>query len=578
MLRQSSTTVFVASPHAFESYIVAAMQPIDMHLRARRFRALAIIAFVSLQVVLCGGIAAAREIAPLPPSQLYGALFQRVQNEKIFADSKTFADAVAKSEPGEIVRRYEAEHDHEGFSLKQFVGENFVIPDSSTNAFKTAPRENIHAHIDRLWDVLSRTPRYSRGASSQLQLSNRYVVPGGRFREMYYWDSYFTMVGLQASGRDDLVADLVENFSGLIDRYGHIPNGTRSYYLSRSQPPFFALMVELQAEREGTHALTRRLPQLEREYSFWMEGAEGLAPGAAHRRVVRLTDGSLLNRNWDDLAVPRDEAYREDLEVARNSGRPAADVYRDLRAAAESGWDFSSRWLADGKAMGSIRTTDLAPVDLNSLLYKLELVIARGCKEAKRPDCEKKMLTNARARRATMLRLMWDGKLNAFVDYDWRNQRGMNRLTAATVYPLFVGIASEQQVQGIAATIRATLLMPNGLATTTLDSGQQWDDPNGWAPLQWMAIDGLRSHGEGDLAADIAQRWVAENARVYCATGKLVEKYNVREAGEGAGGEYPVQDGFAWTNAVLIKLLTIYPELARKRYEFTGGACSAEAA
>jgi len=133
-------------------------------------------------------------------------------------------------------------------------------------------------------------------------------------------------------------------------------------------------------------------------------------------------------------------------------------------------------------------------------------------------------------------------------------------------------------VQGIAATIRATLLMPNGLATTTLDSGQQWDDPNGWAPLQWMAIDGLRSHGEGDLAADIAQRWVAENARVYCATGKLVEKYNVREAGEGAGGEYPVQDGFAWTNAVLIKLLTIYPELARKRYEFTGGACSAEAA
>jgi len=578
MLRQLSTTVFVALPHRFKSYIVAAMQPIDMHRRTRRFRARAIIAFVSLQVVLCGSISAAREIAPLPPSQLYGALFQRVQTERIFADSKTFADAVAKSEPGEIVRRYEAEHDHEGFSLKQFVGENFVIPDSSTNAFKTAPRENIHAHIDRLWDVLSRTPRYSRGASSQLQLSNRYVVPGGRFREMYYWDSYFTMVGLQASGRDDLVADLVENFSGLIDRYGHIPNGTRSYYLSRSQPPFFALMVELQAEREGTHALTRRLPQLEREYSFWMEGAEGLAPGAAHRRVVRLTDGSLLNRNWDDLAVPRDEAYREDLEVARNSGRPAADVYRDLRAAAESGWDFSSRWLADGKAMGSIRTTDLAPVDLNSLLYKLELVIARGCKEAKRPDCEKKMLTNARARRATMLRLMWDGKLNAFVDYDWRNQRGMNRLTAATVYPLFVGIASEQQVQGIAATIRASLLMPNGLATTTLNSGQQWDDPNGWAPLQWMAIDGLRSHGEGDLAADIAQRWVAENARVYCATGKLVEKYNVREAGEGAGGEYPVQDGFAWTNAVLIKLLTIYPELARKRYEFTGGACSAEAA
>ena len=561
-----------------ESYIVPAMHPIDMHPRTTRFRARAFIAFVSLQIALCGGIAAAREIAPLPPSQLYGALFQHVQTERIFADSKTFADAVAKSEPGEIVRRYEAERDREGFSLRQFVAENFVIPDSSAIEFKTAPREEIHAHIDRLWGALTRTPRYSRGASSQLRLSNRYVVPGGRFREMYYWDSFFTMVGLAAGGRDDLVADMVENFSGLIDRYGHIPNGTRSYYLSRSQPPFFAFMVELQAEREGARALTRHLPQLEREYRFWMDGAEGLAPGAAHRRVVRLADGSLLNRNWDDLAVPRDEAYLEDMEAARNSGRPAAEVYRDLRAAAESGWDFSSRWLADGKTLGSIRTTDFAPVDLNSLMYKLELVIARGCKEAKRPDCEKKMLTNARVRRATMLRLMWDGSINAFVDYDWRNKRGMNRLTAATVYPLFVGIASEQQVQSIAATIRASLLMPNGLATTTLNSGQQWDDPNGWAPLQWMAIEGLRSHGEGDLAADIAQRWVAENARVYCATGKLVEKYNVREAGEGAGGEYPVQDGFAWTNAVLIKLLTIYPELARKRYEFTGGACSAEAA
>ena len=130
-----------------------------------------------------------------------------------------------------------------------------------------------------------------------------------------------------------------------------------------------------------------------------MEGAEGLAPGAAHRRVVRLADGSLLNRYWDDLAMPRDEAYLEDLETARNSGRPAAEVYRDLRAAAESGWDFSSRWLADGKTLGTIRTTDFLPVDLNSLLYQLELTIARGCKAAKRADCEKKMLdTQARAR------------------------------------------------------------------------------------------------------------------------------------------------------------------------------------
>jgi len=392
---------------------------------------------------------------------------------------------------------------------------------------------------------------------------------------MYYWDSYFTMVGLQSSGRDALVADMVENFAGLIDRYGHIPNGTRSYYLSRSQPPFFAAMVELQAAHDGMAALVRRLPQLEREYDFWMEGADKLAPGTAHRRVVRLVDGTVLNRYWDDRATPRDESWQEDRETAGKSGRPAADVYRDLRAAAESGWDFSSRWLADGKTLATIRTTAILPVDLNSLLYRLELTIARGCAQAKRVDCDNRMRNRAQTRQTAMRRLMWDEQRQAFVDYDWPNRRRIERLTAATAYPLFADVADEQQSHRVATTIRHTLMNPHGLATTTQDTGQQWDAPNGWAPLQWIAIDGLRRHGEERLARDIASAWVAENARVYCETGKLVGKYDVRDAGAGAGGEYPVQDGFGWTNAVLVKLLSLYPDLAQPRYEFTGSGCPA---
>jgi alpha,alpha-trehalase len=383
------------------------------------------------------------------------------------------------------------------------------------------------------------------------------------------------LLGLQTSGRDDLVAAMVENFAGLIDRYGHIPNGSRSYYLSRSQPPFFAAMVELQASRDGVSALTRRLPQLEREYAFWMDGATTLAAGSAHRRVVHLANGSILNRYWDDLATPRDEAYREDLETARHSQRPAADVYRDLRAAAESGWDFSSRWLADGRSLNTIHTTDIVPVDLNSLLYELEQVIARGCEEARRAECSQQMRAHAQARRKAMLELMWDERLNAFVDFDWRKNRRLEQLTAATAYPLFVDLVDNPQAHRVAATLRASLLAPHGLATTTEETGLQWDVPNGWAPLQWLAIDGLRRHAEPELAEDIASRWVAENARVYCMTGKLVEKYNVRDAGAGAGGEYPVQDGFGWTNAVVIKLLALYPRLAQQRYEFTGSTCDA---
>jgi alpha,alpha-trehalase len=522
---------------------------------------------------LASTTAGAREFAPPPPSQLYGALFQRVQTERMFPDSKTFADAIAKAAPEEIMRRYAAQKDLAGFSLRDFVAGNFTIPGAAGGEFQTTPGEEVRAHVDRLWNALAREPTESKAADSHLPLATRYVVPGGRFREMYYWDSYFTMLGLQTSGRHDLVADMVENFAHLIDRYGHIPNGSRSYYLSRSQPPFFAAMVELQAEKDPG-ALVRRLPQLEREYEFWMDGADKLAPGTAHRRALRLADGTVLNRYWDDLAIPRDEAYLEDIETARDAKRPAEEVYRDLRAAAESGWDFSSRWFADGETLATIRTTNIAPVDLNSLLYKVERTIARACKAAGRADCEKQMQAKAQARRAAVLRLMWHDRLGAFVDFDWRNGKRMEQLTAATAYPLFADLVDDHRAASVARAIRKSLLMPHGFATTTVNTGQQWDAPNGWAPLQWIAVDGLRRHGQQELAAQIAAAWVAENGRVYCNTGKLVEKYNVREAGEGAGGEYPVQDGFGWTNAVLIKLLAIYPELARERYEFTAGACN----
>lgn len=202
-----------------------------------------------------------------------------------------------------------------------------------------------------------------------------------------------------------------------------------------------------------------------------------------------------------------------------------------------------------------------------------ELAIARGCKAARRPGCHQEMQAQAGARQRTVLRVMWDDGLDAFVDYDWRNRRKLAQVTAAPAYPLFANLVDPERAHRIAGTVRKSLLMPHGLATTTEGTGEQWDDPNGWAPLQWIASDGLRRYGEPALAAQIAEAWVAENARVFCKTGKLVEKYNVREAGAGAGGEYPVQDGFGWTNAVLIKLMAIYPHLAGPRYKFTGGGC-----
>ena len=238
----------------------------------------------------------------------------------------------------------------------------------------------MRSHIDRLWPVLTRAPAPAVKYSSRLPLPHRYVVPGGRFTEMYYWDSYFTMLGLQASGSHELLRQMCDNFAFLVERYGHIPNGNRSYYLSRSQPPFFAPMVGLLVDQQGASAYSRYLAALQKEYDFWMEGSERLSVGQPHRRVVRLSDDAILNRYWDDRATPREESYREDVATANAIQRPKEEVYRNLRAAAESGWDFSSRWLADGKTLASIRTVDLIPVDLNSVLYRLEQTLASAYK------------------------------------------------------------------------------------------------------------------------------------------------------------------------------------------------------
>jgi alpha,alpha-trehalase len=305
---------------------------------------------------------------------------------------------------------------------------------------------------------------------------------------------------------------------------------------------------------------------MHKEYDFWMEGAERLSFGQAYRRVVRLSGGAVLNRYWDDRATPREESYREDVATANATRRPKEDVYRSLRAAAESGWDFSSRWLADGKTLASIRTVDLIPVDLNSALYQLEQTLANAYEPASAARAEE-FRERAAARRAAMHRYLWSPALGAFTDYLWREERPTAQLTAATVAPLFFGLASEAQAKAVATAVSAQLLKAHGLVTTTNASGEQWDAPNGWAPLQWMAIEGFRRYGNNELASTIARRWVAQNLAVFDATGKLVEKYDVTAAGPAAagGGEYPLQDGFGWTNGVLRALLERYPELAPAR-------------
>ena len=472
-------------------------------------------------------------------------------------------DARPLAAPAVIVARYDSACATAGFDLRRFVDRNFALPVAAGGAFHTDTVRTMAEHIRALWPVLTRAGDTTARYSSLIPLPHPYVVPGGRFREVYYWDSYFTMLGLVQSGRVGLVRDMLDNFAYLVRTFGHIPNGNRTYYLSRSQPPFFAAMVGLYAQAADTADALRYVDALEAEHAFWMAGAEGLKPGTAYRRVVRLSDGALLNRYWDDDPEPRPESYREDYRLAQTV--PAArreSLYRNIRATAESGWDFSSRWMRDAHDLRTLETTQLVPVDLNALLYDEERIIAvlldyrrTATDSATASEYDRE----AAARRRALLEASWSPDSGFFYDVRWRTDtRVVGRPTMAAVYPLAFGLATPAQARAVAERLRREFLKPGGFVTTPVNSGQQWDAPNGWPPLQWLAVAGLRRYGLTALADTAAERWLALNRRTYRATGKMTEKYDVEVTDRRAGGgEYPTQDGFGWTNGVALALLAV---------------------
>lgn len=495
---------------------------------------------------------------PAPPDILLGPLFNDVQTAKLFPDQKTFADAVPNSDPLMILADYRMQKNQSGFDLRHFVQVNFTLPKDGEKYVPPAG-QSLREHIDGLWPVLTRSTTTAEKWDSLLPLPEPYVVPGGRFREIYYWDSYFTMLGLAESNHWDKVSDMVANFAYEIDSWGHIPNGNRTYYLSRSQPPFFAFMVELLAQHDGNDALKKYLPQMLKEYSYWMEGIETLQPGQQNKRVVKLDDGTILNRYWDERDSPRPESWVEDIATAKsNPNRAATEIYRDLRSAAASGWDFSSRWMDNPNQLGTLRTTSIVPVDLNALMYKMEKMIALASKAAGDDAKAAQYDGFANARQKGIEKYLWNDKEGWYADYDLKSHKVRNQLTAAALFPLYVNAAAKDRASKVATATQAHLLQPGGLATTSVKSGQQWDAPNGWAPLQWVAASGLQNYGQDNVAMDVTWRFLTNVQHTYDREKKLVEKYDVSTTGTGGGGgEYPLQDGFGWTNGVTLKMLDL---------------------
>lgn len=491
--------------------------------------------------------------APLPsPAELFGELLHEVQMRRLFPDGKYFVDMEPRMPPAQIMSRYRRLASYDDGSLAAFVTEHFDPPPSSaasSDHYNGDPPGDLLDHIRAVWDHLVRPPEALSTFSSALPLPAPYLVPGGRFRELYYWDSFFTMLGLRADAREDLIEATIENCTSLIERFGFIPNGSRTYYLGRSQPPVYYLMLDV-SRAVSADCARRRLDALLKEHAFWMAGSDSLKPAEASRRAVCMPDGSLLNRYWDESDRPRDESYAEDVIAAQQSGRQRSEVFRDLRAAAESGWDFSSRWYGEGGGLSSTRTSSIVPIDLNCLLFGLEQAIARRAAELGVDGIALHFQHLARRRRKALHTYGWSEAKQRFGDCLWLTGSMTTSINAAALFPLFTGIALERQAEAMADLVERELLAPGGLRATTIRSGEQWDMPNGWAPLQWIAVQGLTRYGHIELGRTIAGRWNSTVRRDYESLGRLFEKYDVECQIPGCGGEYPVQIGFGWTNGV----------------------------
>ena len=402
-----------------------------------------------------------------------------------------------------------------------------------------------------------------------LYLPRPYVVPGGRFNEMYGWDSYFIQVGLLEDDELPLARDMVDNFIYEIEQYGTILNANRTYYLTRSQPPFLTTMILGVHRKKPDRAwLASTLPAIESYYRFWTTG----------EHMVTATG---LSRYWDYGEGPAPEAvsderdaqgrthydrvreyYRTqkvtDYDLAQYYDRERDTLtplfYKGDRSMRESGFDPSNRF-----GPFSIDIIHYVPVCLNSLLYQMELdtaeIVALLGNEADAATWR----TRAAARKDRINALMWDEKAGLYFDYSFQNKRRRAYEFATTFYPLWVGIAGKEQ----AARVRANLSKfeaPGGILTSTTVTGSQWDAPFGWAPLQMIAVEGLRRYGYDEDADRIAAKFVSLVNKEFREHGTIVEKYDVRrnESDVAAGIQFGYsanQVGFGWTNGAVLRLL-----------------------
>lgn len=487
--------------------------------------------------------------------QAYPILFHDVQMKGVFGHPKDFADCTPILSPNILDSLYRSEQGVQGFNLEDFISSYFICNTSCLSTPLKVKGIPIDEYIDGGWDKLH-GPVYPN--NGLIKLPYPYIVPGAGFNELHYWNSYFSLLGLFEVGNIDLATGIIENFRFLIDSLGYIPNTNRFYQLSRSQPPFFTQMIELLANIKGDSVWIEFLPYIEREYNFWMDGSSLLTKkNPATKRVVKLPNGTILNRYWDNTPIPRAESYLEDMSIALNSNNPDSVVYRHIRAACESGWAFSSRWLDSPDNLASIETTNILPIDLNCLLFNIEQRLGKIYIQRKMHEKSEHYLTLAKNRRKAIEQYFWDNRLQFYTDYNWKKKETTQRLSLAGLFPLYFSIAKKTTAKKTFKHILTKFYTPYGLKTSTVHTGLKWDGSYIWAPLQYISIIGLKNYGYTDFAQNLLNAWTKSVNDYYKKHGSLLEVYTPSQLSAPAPG--PAVNchkgfGFGWTNGVFRKL------------------------
>ncbi|KRX20351.1 Trehalase [Trichinella nelsoni] len=536
-------------------------------------------------------------------SQIYcqGPILDAVQTAHLFPDSKYFVDMALKKDPittlqnfislGDrvkdkaVLRAFVDEHfDPPGTELETCFPEDWKPSPKSFNVIKDYEFRRWAVALNRIWKELCRRVKSKvfehQELYSLLYVPNPFIIPGGRFREFYYWDTFWIAKGLIASEMFTTLKGMIRNLGYMVENHGFVPNGGRVYYLFRSQPPLLIPMVyDYYLATGDIDFLQEMLPLLEQEYSFWLLH-RGMTFGDDSNNYMKLFQYKA------EMKMPRPESYREDLELVQNLTDDHARefVWAQIVSGAETGWDFSSRWFShtgpEAFTLRSIRTWSIIPVDLNAFMCMNTKLLANLYEMA--GNVTKVLLYQARFEqaKAAMKQIHWNEQDGIWYDYDLETKRHVDVYYISNVLPLYAKCYDDEDVPSRVYNYLKTVGALNstrGVPTSFIQSDQQWDSANAWPPMVHMLLEGLRTSGDPEIievAKDLAIQWLRSSYDAFLKTNSMFEKYNVSStAGEmpfGSGGEYEVQTGFGWTNGVILDLLVKYGDVITAQDATTG--------